>query len=267
MYFNKIGFIGCGNIASAIIGGSLSSGYIKSENLVIFDTDSDKITPYVSMGVMRAESVSDLVLSSDVVFLTIKPQVYESVLKEIAPYSDGVCFVSVAAGITLNYIKGILGQNAHVIRVMPNTPLLYGKGASAIVNEKPVTDEEFLFVKGFFDASGVSVEVPESQINTVTAISGSAPAYFMRVAKDFIDFAVKSGMTEKDATILVLQTLSGSAEMIKLSDSDIDTLIKNVTSPNGTTQAGLSSLDNDSFDRTINDCLKATVKRATELTK
>ena len=263
----NVGFIGAGNIATAIINGITSSGYIKTESLYVFDTSSDKVETFKNKGFVACNSAEQLVQECDFVFLTVKPQVYETVLNQIKNCAENTCFVDVAAGISIDFVKKTLGFDAPVIRVMPNTPLLYGLGATALVNASPVTDCQFDFVKGCFDSCGVTVVVDEKHINTITAISGSSPAYLMRTAKNLIDFAENSGLNRSDAEAMVLQTFIGSANMILKSDNSIDELIKNVTSPNGTTEAGLKSLDADQFDNTIENCLKATVNRAIELSR
>ena len=267
MLNTKVGFIGCGNIASAIIIGAVESGYIKSEYLYLFDTDPCKLHSFNKLGVNFCSSAEELVNICDYVFLTVKPQIYDVVLEQIKKFASEVCFVAVAAGITINHIKDVLGFDAPVIRVMPNTPLMYGKGASALVKTSPVSDNQYEFIKGFFSCCGEAVDVCESEINTVTAISGSAPAYVMRFAKNLIEFAKSNGMSEDHAKTLVLQTVSGTAHMVSNSQLDIDTLIKNVTSPNGTTEAGLKSLDSSDFDSVLYKCLNDTYRRAQELTK
>lgn len=267
MSSKKIGFIGCGNIASAIIGGALTAGYIKHDNLYLFDTDLNKTKSFTDRGATHCSSSAELVSVCDYVFLTVKPQVYDLVLSEIAPFSEGTCFISVAAGITVDYVKKYLGENVSVIRVMPNTPLMVGKGAVAICYYPPVSEEDFSFVKALFSCSGVAVSVSEELINTVTAISGSAPAYILRFAKNLIDFAVANGMEEKDAKTLILATVSGSAKLAFSSEESIEKLIENVTSPNGTTYAGLCSMDSTGFDESLTASLEATKKRAEELTK
>ncbi len=267
MSCKKIGFIGCGNIASAIIGGACSIGYIKYENIYLFDPDSLKTEPFSEKGAVVCNSARELVSLCDYIFLTVKPQIYDTVLSDIAVLSNGKCFVSVAAGITIDYVKKLLGFDAAVIRVMPNTPLMFGGGATAIVCREPVSYDDFSFVRQLFLCSGACVEVSEELINTVTAISGSAPAYVLRFINVLINFAVSNGMSEDDAKTLILATVSGSALMAEESDDTIDTLIKNVTSPNGTTYAGLCSMDNTGFDSSLKECLEATLKRAQELTK
>ena len=266
MQNSNIGFIGCGNIANAIISGILGSGYIKPKNLHLFDLDKSKCEDYVSAGATLHDTSRELVSACDFVFLTIKPQIYDIVLNEIKNVADTKCLIAVAAGITINHIKEVLGYEASVIRVMPNTPLTFGEGASALVFNPPVTKEQFSFVKGMFECSGVAVQVDEKHINTVTAISGSAPAFVMRFANDFISFAVSNGLDKETAEALVLQAVKGSAEMVKHSSESIDTLIKNVTSPNGTTEAGLNAMNSLDFDNTVDTFLKATLKRAEELT-
>ncbi len=263
----KIGFIGCGNIANAIISGACGLGYIKYENLFVFDTDKTKTVAFSDKGANLCSSSVELVSKCDYVFLTVKPQIYDIVLKEIAPYSSNTCFISVAAGITTRYVKQLLGFDAPVIRVMPNTPLMYGNGATALVQNEQVSNDDYSFIRNLFACSGVCVDVDEKHINTVTAISGSAPAFVLRFAKTLIEFAVRSGMSEDDAKKLVLGTVSGSVIMADKSDADIDTLIKHVTSPNGTTYAGLCSMDETGFDDSLNACLAATRNRAEELTK
>lgn len=264
---NKIGFIGTGNIAGAIYGGIVSSGYIKPENILVFDKDSDKTFPFVKEGAKIAKDAKELVLDSDFVFLTIKPQIYPAVLEEIRFVSEGSCFIDVAAGITTSYVKEFLGPDAHVIRAMPNTPLMCGMGSTALVKSDPVTVKEFDFVRGCFDSSGITIVVDESMINVITAISGSAPAYVMRFASDIISFGVAAGLNADDCKKLVLQVFSGSAKLASESPQSLDQLIKNVTSPNGTTEAGLKMLTSDGFDKIVDACLSATVRRAEELSK
>ena len=263
----KIGFIGTGNIATAIINGVISSGYIKPDCIAVFDTNSDKLAPFVNFGCKSIPNSAELTEQCEFVFLTVKPQIYPIVLNEIKNSSKDTCFVDVAAGVSINTVKELLGFDAPVIRVMPNTPLMVGLGATAIVKQKPVTDDQFSFIKGCFDSCGITAVVDEDNINTVIAASGSSPAYIMRFANSIIDFAVKKGLDEISAKKLVIQTLEGCAKLIKESDVEISQLIANVTSPNGTTEAGLKSLDNSSFEEVVNKCLSSTVKRAEELSK
>lgn len=264
---NRIGFIGCGNIADAIIGGMVSSGYIKSDAISVYDLDRAKAFRLSSTyGVAAAKSSADIVKNCKYVFLTIKPQVYETVLDEISGFVTSVhCLVDVAAGITTGYVKKQIGWECKVIRVMPNTPLLTGKGASALVKCPPVSEEEFRFVRGAFDASGVTVEVEESMIDAVIAVSGSAPAFVFRFAKNIIESGVAAGLPQEAATRLMAQTLIGSAHMILESGMSLDELIKMVSSPGGTTVAGLSAMDAAGFDQAVRDGADASIARSVEM--
>ncbi len=263
----KVGFIGAGNIASAIFGGIISSGYIKPENVYVFDTDAEKTKKFISAGAHLTLSASELTEICNFVFLTVKPQIYSEVLSSVKGSAKDTCFVDVAAGISIAYIKDILGFDAPVIRVMPNTPLMYGLGSSALVKKDPVTDEQFEFICGCFDSCGVTCVVDEEMINTVIAVSGSAPAYVMKLAKALIDYAVSNGLNSDNAEKLVLQVFAGCSKMVLSSNKSIEELIAMVTSPNGTTEAGLKSLAANNFDNIICECLDATVKRAEELSR
>ena len=150
---------------------------------------------------------------------------------------------------------------------MPNTPLTIGHGSTAIVREQPVTDEQFLFVKGIFESSGVTVTVDEKYINAVTAINGSAPAFILQFAKHLIDYGVSCGIEKCDAEKMVLNTVIGSGLLALKSTDDIARLIENVTSKGGTTAAGREVLDNSDFENIITLCHDKTQERANELTK
>ena len=263
----KVGFIGAGNIASAIFSGITKSGYITTDNVYVFDTIEGKVKPFVSTGATYVPSVEEITKTCDFVFLTVKPQVYPDVLSRIKSFVNDTCLIDVAAGITTNKVKELVGFDAHVVRVMPNTPLMYGLGSSALVKCAPVTDDEFDFVRGCFDSCGVTAVVEEEMINTIIAVCGSAPAYIMRLAKSFMDYAVTNGLNSVDAQKLVMQVFAGCATMVTNSEKSIQELITMVTSPNGTTAAGLAALDSRDFDKVILDCLESTVKRAEELSK
>lgn len=264
---NKIGFIGAGNIATAIISGILNAGYITPENIYVFDIYENKKKALLNLGVNAASSSNELVEIVDYIFLTVKPQIYPIILEEIKDVSSGKCFIDVAAGITIDFVKKILGEDTAVIRVMPNTPLTVGCGSTAIVKGKNVTDSQFEFVNKIFASSGVTVTVDEKHINVVTAISGSSPAFILQFAKSLVEFGVSQGLDSADAERLVLNTIVGSAKLALESESSIKTLIENVTSPGGTTAAGREVLDKAGFDKLIHSCLDNTLIRAMELTK
>ena len=264
----KIGFIGVGNIASAIIGGVTHSGYIKHDNVFVYDTNSDKTQSIAYTGVNVCENAVSLVRMCDYIFLTIKPQIYEIVLKEIArSVSSGKCLVDVGAGISIEYVKSVIGKDCKVIRAMPNTPLLYGEGATALVKQAPVSDKEFDFIKGAFDSCGKTFIVNECDMDAVTAVSGSSPAFVFRFAANLIKSAVDAGMDPSVAKELVATAIKGSAIMAAQSPLGLNELIKMVASPNGTTEAGLNSMNESGFDNSVYLAAEAARKRSIELKK
>jgi pyrroline-5-carboxylate reductase len=266
-FTKRFGFIGAGNLASAIVKGLLAQGNIKPENLYIYDLLPEK-TQYLSeTGVLSAPTAARLTELCDYIFLTVKPDTYKAVLEEIAAFVGDKCLIDVAAGITTDYVKSVLGFDAKVVRVMPNTPLLVGKGASALVHKAPVTDEEFQTVFDVFRSAGYAAKVEEEHINAVTAISGSAPAYFFRLASLAAQFAKSQGMDAQTALELFAKTMEGSAKMLLESGDAPEVLVKKVSSPGGTTVAALAKFDALGLDEAFTQGLLACSNRADELGK
>lgn len=264
----KIGFIGIGNIANAIIKGSLSAGIIRPQNLVVYDIDSDKLSGFVSLGAVSAVSPKELAEESDVLFLTVKPQIVMSVLEDIKPcVSDNTLIISPVAGVKIEKINTALGGNKKIIRVMPNTPLMYSAGATAIAAGQGVNDEEKAFCEKIFASSGVTATLTEEQIDAVTGISGSSPAFFMRFAREIINEGILQGVDSNTAQKLVLGTMLGTAKMALESELSLNELIKAVASPGGTTEAGLKTMDSLDFDSSVSKTISAAVNRSKELSK
>lgn len=264
----RTGFIGVGNIANAIIKGALAAEVLKAENLIIYDIDPNKLTDFTSKGMVAAGSLKELAEKSDVLFLTVKPQIVMSVLEQINPYvSDNTLIISPVAGVKIEKINAALGGDKKIIRVMPNTPLMYSAGATAISAGKGVSADEKMFCEEIFGSCGVTITVPEEQIDAVTGISGSSPAFFMRFVREIINEGVNQGMLREDAEKLVLGTMLGTAKMMMQSDCTADELIKAVASPGGTTEAGLRTMDAVDFDNTVSKVISAAVNRSKELSK
>lgn len=265
---SKIAFIGAGNIATAIVSGSINSGYIKPSQIYMYDICEDKLKKFTKYGVNTSLDIIEIVSKCDYIFLTVKPQIYEEVLLSIKnSISSEKCIISVAAGISIDYVKKCIGYDCKVIRVMPNTPLMCCKGASALVNTAPVTKDNFDFIKGIFDTCGKTAVVQEELMDTITGVSGSSPAFIFRFIRNLINTGVDNGLDYETSKKMVLATIVGSAEMISVSDESIDNLIKNVASPNGTTEAGLKFLDNNNFDYIVENSVKAAIERSKELKK
>ena len=179
----KIGFIGAGNMATAIIGGLVRADYNKKD-IIVYDVFEEKLKEFGNMGLTVSDSSVSLAKDADIIVLAVKPQQYGEVLEGIASVATmEKTFVSIAAGITVEYVRRKLMINAPVVRVMPNTPLLLGKGATAISPSENVKDEVFEVVKSMFENSGVVEILPESQMNAVISVNGSSPAYIYLFAK------------------------------------------------------------------------------------
>lgn len=264
----RTGFIGVGNIANAIISGALSGGVLKAQDIILYDIDLAKLSPFAQKGIAVAESIEALAEKADVLFLTVKPQILMSVLEDLNSHlRENTLIISPVAGVKMEKINTALGGNKKIIRVMPNTPLMYSAGATAIAVGGDVSDEEKTFCEKIFASSGVTAILPEEQIDTVTGISGSSPAFFMRFAREIINEGVNQGMCNADAEKLVLGTMLGTAKMMLESDRTADELIKAVASPGGTTEAGLKTMDTENFDGLVSKIISAAVTRSKELSE
>ncbi len=263
-----VGFIGAGNMGFAIMKGAAESTLGTSMQLCAFDRDPEKLQRLAAFGVASCASGAEVVEKAKYVFLAVKPQMFDVVLDQIAPaVTEDTVLVSIAAGITAEYIRSKTIPNAKVILVMPNTPLLLGAGASALAKCAPTTDEEFAVVRSMFDACGATAELPEDKMKEVIAVNGSSPAFIYLFAKAFVDYAEKEGISKETALPLFAQSLIGSAKMLTDSGYSIEELIRMVSSPGGTTLAGLDKLYAGKLEETVDAACTACTKRAYELSK
>ena len=273
----NVGFIGAGNMGYAIMKGIAQSGLCEdikmcatspSIKLFAYDMDNSKIKRLEEFGVTPCSSEAEIVEKCSYVFLAIKPQQLDEVLDEIAPVvSKDTVIVSICAGITDEYIASKTVENAKVVLVMPNTPLLLGEGATAISRSESVTDEEFSLVCKIFGSCGEYAVISKDKMKEIIAINGSSPAFIYLYAKAFIDYAKSVDIDEEVAKTLFAKTLIGSAKMITDSGNTIDELIAMVSSKGGTTIAGLEQLRAGKLEQTVENACKACTKRAYELSK
>ena len=263
----SIGFIGAGNMATAIIKGLIaqkgSGSFIN-----VFDVSSEKLDEISKLGVNAFSSSQDVVKNSDIIVLAVKPQNYAEVLEALKEVvSTDKTFVSIAAGISINYVQSALGCECPVVRVMPNTPLLLKKGASALCPSGNISEENKQIVYDMFAGSGVCEYITEDHMNEIIAVNGSSPAYIYMFAKAMADYAVSVGIDYDKALNLICATLEGSAAMLKESGDTPDVLIEKVSSKGGTTIEALNKLREHGFTEAIDDAMKACTKRAEELGK
>ena len=263
-----IGFIGTGNMGTAIIKGIAGSAFSSSVSLFATDTDCNKVDALSIYSVKSCENAKDLVKNCKYVFLAVKPQMIEEVLNEISSaVSEDTVMVSIAAGITGEYIQSKTIPTAKVILVMPNTPLLVGEGASALSKLDTVLDDEFKLVCDVFSSCGEIAVIGKDKMKEIIAINGSSPAFIYLFAKGFIDYAESEGIDEETAKKLFCKTLVGSAKMITDSGYSIDELIKMVSSPGGTTLKGLDELYAGNLVEVVKMACKSCTQRAYELSK
>ena len=261
----KIGFIGGGNMATAIIKGLIAQNG-SADFIGVFDLSEERRNAMREMGVNVYSSSPEVVRLSDIIVLAVKPQNYAEVLEEIrGEAGTDKTFVSIAAGISIAYVQNALGCACPVVRVMPNTPLLLKKGASALCPSAEISAEDKQVVYDMFAGSGVCEYITEDHMNEIISVNGSSPAYIYLFAKAMADYAASKGIDYDKAMNLICATLEGSAAMLRESGDSADVLIEKVSSKGGTTIAALEKLREHGFTDAIFDAMEACTKRAEEL--
>ena len=263
----RFGFVGAGNMGSAIIKGIIKGMGDKAE-IFAFDPDTAKLSALEALGVTAVSSEGEAADKCRYLFLAVKPQMFGDVLANLSGHiRKDTVIVSIAAGITEEYIASQTIPEAKVVLVMPNTPFLLGEGATALAKGKFTSDEEFSQVCEVFGTGGKYAVVPNDRMKEIIAVNGSSPAFIYLFAKHFIDYAVSVGIDGNAAKELFAQSLIGSAKMMTDSGHSIEELIKMVSSPGGTTLAGLDELYNGSFAEDVKRCCESCTRRAYELSK
>ena len=264
----SIGFLGAGNMGSAIMKGIAASSLHKEINLYAYNTSPEKVEALAPYGVQKCDSEREVAQKSQFLFLAIKPQKFEEVLPKIADVvAEDMVLVSIAAGIGADFIRKLTVRNAKVVLAMPNTPLLLGVGATALAKDESVTETEFAVVRQIFESCGITAEIAPEQMKEIIAINGSSPAFIYLFAKGFLDYAEKIGLPAESVKKLFVQSLVGSAKMIGESGYTIDELIRQVSSPGGTTLAGLDRFYTGKLTDIVDDACMHCTKRAYELAK
>ena len=260
----KIGFIGCGNMASAIIQGIVKKTDIKNEEIIVSDASEVAISKAAdNIGVNATLSNTRVVSESDVLFLSVKPQFYETVLNEIKDkVSPSQIIVTIAPGKTLAWIQSILGDNVKVVRTMPNTPALVGEGVTGVCRNANVTDEDFTYVMGLLSSFGMTEAIPESLMDVCVSVSGSSPAYVFMFIEAMADAAVADGMPRDKAYKFAAQSVLGSAKMVLETGKHPGELKDMVCSPGGTTIEAVRVLEDKGFRSAVIEAMKACTAKA-----
>ena len=264
----KIGFIGAGNMATAIIKGLMAQNDGKADFINVFDVSEEKCAAMKNMGANVMTSADEIAKNSSIVVLAVKPQNYPEVLESLKnSITTAKTVVSIAAGISIAYVRKGLECDCPVVRVMPNTPLLLKKGATALCPSENISDDDKTIVYNMFAGSGVCEYIDESHMNEIIAVNGSSPAYIYLFAKAMADYAKNCGIEYDKAMNLVCATLEGSAAMLRDSGEPVETLIDRVCSKGGTTIAAMDKLKEHGFYEAVLDGMDACTKRAEELGK
>jgi len=261
------GFIGGGNMAEALINGLISSKLFKPSDILVSDIKKERLDYLKKQYSIKAiENNKTLVKQSDILVLAIKPQDMDEVLQEIGScVAKEKLVITIAAGIKLSYVEKHFPEGTPVIRVMPNTPALVRAGASAVAEGQFANYEDMKFVLNMMESVGVVSIVPEENMDTVTALSGSGPAYVFYLIEALIEAGIRLGLTPEVAKKLTVNTVLGAAKMVLETNENPFTLRQRVTSPGGTTEAGLAALNKGKFYYDIINAVEEATNRAKEL--
>ena len=270
MNTKKIGFIGAGNMASSLINGLIASGHSPNQ-LWVSDTNQSALQAMATkLKVNVSSDNTALVNDGDVIVLAVKPQVLHNVAKEISASLNNkdILIVSIAAGILQESLAKWLGNSCAIVRCMPNTPALVLTGATALHANNLVNTEQKNLAENILRSVGITLWVDhESELDAVTAVSGSGPAYYFLLMEAMEKAALELGLDEKTARLLVQQTALGSAKIALESDETTSQLRERVTSPGGTTEQAIRTFEDGDFSQLVSKALHAARDRSTEMSK
>jgi len=268
MLTQKIGFIGTGRMGKALIEGILKKKLVPSQNLWVCDKIEGKLSFFTKYGIKTSLRIQPVVKNTEVIFIAVKPQDILQVLEDLkSGIRASQLIVSIVAGITTSYIIKKLGKKIPVIRIMPNIALLVEEGMTGISAGKGVNLEQKRLVRKILGAVGEVIDVPESQQDAVTGLSGSGPAYIYVVIQGLIQGGVKAGLSQEAASKLAIQTALGAAKLAKESKSSLEELREAVASPGGTTIEGLKVLERGRLKDSLAEAVVRASQRARELRK
>lgn len=260
------GFIGAGKMASAMIRGMIRSGVAEPSRISTYDPVAASAAEVGALGVQVLGSNREVAASSHVLVLAVKPQVMHTVLADLEPgIGPGHLVISIAAGIPLKTLAAGLGPEPRLVRVMPNTPALVGEGAAGFCLGATATIEDEELVRRCFNSIGRAYRVPETLMDAVTGLSGSGPAFAYLMIESLSDGGVRAGLPRDIATALAAQTVLGAAKMVLETGLHPGVLKDQVTSPGGTTIAGLHALEKGAARAAFIDAVDSASRRSAEL--
>jgi pyrroline-5-carboxylate reductase len=265
----KLGVIGGGNMATAIVGGAVRSGFLAGDEILLSEPlDAKRVELATTHGITCVDNIP-ATAACEKLLLAVKPQVMPQIMPIIAAnIADDTLVISIAAGLNTKFFDTALNGKGRIVRVMPNTPMMVGEGASAVCPGPRATSADVEWVKKLLTAGGgIVVEVTEKQMDAVTAVSGSGPAYFFYMLEAMIAAGVADGLSREVATLLAVQTCKGAAALQASTGEAPEELRRKVTSPGGTTQQAISVLDAADAKTTITQAVRAAAEKSRQLGK
>ncbi len=264
----KIGIIGLGNMGGALLNGIINSGFLKSDEISVFDIDDEKIKKYTRLfNVKPLKNIKEIIINSRYILLAVKPQNINEIITIIKDNIDDEnkkTILSIAAGLSTDFFERKV-QDIPAIRIMPNTPALYRKGIAAVSAGKFAGEDDIDFSIKLMQSVGETILIEEKYQNVATAVSGSGPAYFFLFCKYIIDFAIEHGLDYDTAKKMAVITMTGAGEVLMNSGDPIDKLIKSVVSPGGTTEKALNKFEDRNLKEIFFEALGAAYSRSKEL--
>lgn len=263
----KIGFIGAGKMASAIIKGLIRTEFLKPENIIASQVEENIEEKSKILGIRVINDNLEVAKDSEIVFIATKPNQVKDVLTEISKeISTNKLVVSIAAGVTTEKLENNLPEKTRVIRVMPNTPALVSEGMSGMVGGKYAKQEDLDYIQKLLSTIGKCIVVDnEAQIDIVTAISGSGPAFYYKIINEIARAGEKLGLDYEKSLMLSIQTAIGSAKMALNREISMEELISNVATKGGCTRVGVDCMDDNNTEKLFFDVIESTTKKAHEL--
>ena len=261
-----LGFIGAGNMGGALIRGIVSKGLCNPKEIFVYDVSTERMKGLErDTGINIASSGEELAKKVDTVLLAVKPNNVMEVLAELGELLKARLLMSIAAGVRLQQYLDVLGEDARVVRVMPNTPALVLKGTSAISPSRACSADDIALAKHIFDAVGLCLEVEERLMDAVTGLSGSGPAFCFMFIEAMADGGVRAGLPRDIALKLAASTLAGSAELVLRTGKHPGELKDMVASPAGTTIEGISVLEGLGLRSAVMEAVFAAFKKSASI--
>lgn len=260
----KLGFIGCGNMAKAIMGGIIQNGIVPAEDIVASDVSAAALdAASKALGIHTTQKNDEAARQSETLFLAVKPQYYAEVIRGIAgSVGEDRLVITIAPGKTLEWLENMFGRPVHLVRTMPNTPAMVGEGITAACPNRYVTEEEKQRTLTLLSGFGKAELVPEHLMDAVVSVSGSSPAYVFMMIEAMADAAVADGMPRAQAYTFAAQAVMGSAKMVLETGKHPGELKDMVCSPAGTTIEAVRVLEEKGFRSSIMEAMKACTQKA-----